>query len=38
MEELTAVEEKIFDAAKNEFTEKGFDGARMQSIAEKAGI
>jgi AcrR family transcriptional regulator len=38
MEELTAVEEKIFDAAKNEFTEKGFDGARMQSIADKAGI
>jgi len=28
----------IFEAAKDVFTEKGFDGARMQEIAEKASI
>ena len=38
MTEFTKVEEKIFNAAKNEFIEKGFDGARMQSIADKAGL
>jgi TetR/AcrR family transcriptional regulator len=29
---------KILEAAKFEFIEKGFDGARMQKIAERAGI
>lgn len=29
---------KILEAAKQEFIEKGFDGARMQKIAERAGI
>lgn len=28
----------IFDAARDVFTEKGFEGARMQEISEKAGI
>ncbi len=31
-------EEKIFLAAENEFMEKGFDGTRMQAIADRAGI
>ena len=31
-------EEKIFDAASVVFQEKGMDGARMQDIANKAGI
>lgn len=31
-------EELIFDAAKDVFIEKGFDGTRMQEISEKAGI
>jgi TetR/AcrR family transcriptional regulator len=31
-------EEKIFDAATDVFLEKGMDGARMQDIANKAGI
>ncbi len=31
-------EDVIFDAAREVFTEKGFDGARMQEIAEKANI
>ena len=31
-------EEVIFDAAEEVFIEKGFEGARMQEIAEKAGI
>lgn len=31
-------EDIIFDAAKKVFTEKGFDGTRMQEISEKAGI
>lgn len=31
-------EDKIFEAAAQVFTEKGFDGARMHEIAEKAGI
>ncbi|MDO9578496.1 MAG: helix-turn-helix domain-containing protein [Candidatus Cloacimonadales bacterium] len=38
MEDLTKAEEKIFSAAKEEFIEKGFDGARMQAIADRAGI
>jgi TetR/AcrR family transcriptional regulator len=31
-------EEKIFDAAREVFIEKGFDGARMEDISQKAGI
>lgn len=31
-------EEIIFNAAKDEFIEKGFDGTRMQEIAQRAGI
>lgn len=31
-------EEKIFEAATDVFLEKGMDGARMQEIAERAGI
>jgi TetR/AcrR family transcriptional regulator len=31
-------EEKIFDAAAAEFIERGMDGARMQNIADRAGI
>lgn len=31
-------EQLIFEAARAEFLEKGFEGARMQSIAERAGI
>jgi TetR/AcrR family transcriptional regulator len=31
-------EEKIFEAATDVFTEKGMDGARMQDIANHAGI
>lgn len=31
-------EEKIIEAAKTVFTQKGMDGARMQEIADEAGI
>ena len=31
-------EEKIFEAATEVFVEKGMDGARMQDIANHAGI
>jgi len=31
-------EDKIIQAAENEFVEQGYSGARMQSIANKAGI
>ena len=31
-------EEKIFEAATEVFVEKGMDGARMQDIADHAGI
>ncbi len=31
-------EDKIFDAATIEFTEQGLSGARMQNIADRAGI
>ena len=31
-------EEKIFEAATDVFVEKGMDGARMQDIANHAGI
>jgi AcrR family transcriptional regulator len=37
-EQEKKTEEVIFDAAKDVFIEKGFDGARMQEIAEKAKI
>jgi AcrR family transcriptional regulator len=33
-----STEEKIFDAARQEFIKKGLSGARMQSIAESAGV
>lgn len=31
-------EQKIFDAARDEFIEKGLDGTRMQEIADRANI
>ena len=31
-------EEKIFEAAKDVFTEKGFDGTKMEEISRKSGI
>lgn len=31
-------EQKILEAARLVFTQKGFEGARMQEIADKAGI
>ncbi len=34
----TSTEEKIFEAARDVFHQKGFDGARMQEIADKAKI
>jgi TetR/AcrR family transcriptional regulator len=37
-QELGNTEEKILDAAREVFTHKGMDGARMQEIAEKANI
>jgi TetR/AcrR family transcriptional regulator len=33
-----STEDKILEAAKNVFVTKGMDGARMQEIADKAGI
>jgi AcrR family transcriptional regulator len=33
-----STEEKILEAAKNVFVSKGMDGARMQEIADEAGI
>ncbi|MFC2123949.1 TetR/AcrR family transcriptional regulator [Bacteroidota bacterium] len=38
MVNLTPTEDKIFKAATAVFIEKGLDGARMQEIADKAGI
>jgi len=38
MEGYTKTEEKIIEAATEIFLEKGKDGARMQEIAERAGI
>jgi AcrR family transcriptional regulator len=38
MDNELKTEELIFNAAKEVFLEKGFDGARMQEIAERAGI
>jgi TetR/AcrR family transcriptional regulator len=34
----SSTEEKILDAAKTVFHKKGFDGTRMQEIADEAGI
>src|SRR6188768_4190171 len=34
----TGIEQVILEAARKEFEEKGFNGARMQSIADLAGI
>lgn len=36
--EKSSTEEKIFEAARDVFHRKGFDGARMQEIADKANI
>ncbi|MBX7152024.1 TetR/AcrR family transcriptional regulator [bacterium] len=36
--ETTISEAKIIEAARNVFHRKGFDGARMQEIADEAGI
>jgi len=35
---FTGTEQKIVEAAKKVFLERGFDGARMQHIADEAGI
>lgn len=35
---VKTTEEKILEAAKNVFLQKGMDGARMQEIADEAGI
>lgn len=37
-EQEKSTEETIFNAATEEFIDKGFDGARMQEIAQRAGI
>ncbi len=36
--EADSTEQKIFDAAHEVFTQKGMDGAKMQEIADRAGI
>ena len=38
VKEYKSAEQKILDAAKQIFMENGLDGARMQDIADKAGI
>jgi TetR/AcrR family transcriptional regulator len=38
MDNDASTEEKIFEAARAVFHEQGFDGARMQEIADRAGI
>ncbi|MDD3878158.1 MAG: TetR/AcrR family transcriptional regulator [Bacteroidales bacterium] len=38
MQDTQTTEQKIIEAAKSVFIEKGFDGARMQYIADRAGI
>lgn len=35
---LTETEQKIFDAAHEVFVQRGLDGAKMQDIADRAGI
>jgi TetR/AcrR family transcriptional regulator len=37
-QEKASTEEKIFEAAREVFHQKGFDGARMQEIADRAEI
>lgn len=37
-QEKESTEEKIFEAAREVFHQKGFDGARMQEIADRANI
>lgn len=36
--QLTETEQKIFDAAHEVFVQRGLDGAKMQEIADRAGI
>lgn len=36
--QLTETEQKIFDAAHEVFIQRGLDGAKMQDIADRAGI
>lgn len=36
--QLTETEQKIFDAAHEVFIQRGLDGAKMQEIADRAGI
>ncbi len=38
MSEPVDTEQRIFEAARDVFHEQGYDGARMQEIAERAGI
>ena len=38
MVNIDSTEEKIIESAKEVFTEKGFSGARMQEIADHAGV
>jgi TetR/AcrR family transcriptional regulator len=38
MSELSQTEVKILEAAKKVFVKKGMNGARMQEIADEAGI
>lgn len=38
MTESNETEQRIFEAARDVFHEQGYDGARMQEIAERAGI
>lgn len=38
MSELSETEQKIFEAAREVFYEHGYDGARMQQIADRASI
>jgi AcrR family transcriptional regulator len=37
-EKADSTEQRIFDAAHEVFTQKGMDGAKMQDIADRAGI
>lgn len=37
-QQLTETEQKIFDAAHEVFVQRGLDGAKMQEIADRAGI
>lgn len=38
MEKASSTEDKLFEAARKVFQEQGYDGARMQAIAKRAGI